>query len=123
MLLTADRDYEEWPSEQWNFQDNYGTTIDKVKARSNPTPSPDEEAQAQKPTIDLDPSAIKKILTSVEGIGNKKAEHIANRFDTAELISILEDGADKLVEEFGWFKKKMSKQMGEVWSEFKAKLS
>ena len=36
ILLTEDRDDEEWASEKWNFQDNYGKSIRKVHAKSNP---------------------------------------------------------------------------------------
>ncbi len=36
MLHTNDRTKEEWPSEKWNFQDNYGKTVRKVHAKSNP---------------------------------------------------------------------------------------
>jgi len=37
MLNTEERDYEEWPSELWNFQDNYGKTVFKVPAKKNPS--------------------------------------------------------------------------------------
>ncbi|MFK5974941.1 MAG: hypothetical protein QM493_00410 [Sulfurovum sp.] len=36
MLNTEDRTTEEWPSEKWNYQDNYGKSVRKVHAKSNP---------------------------------------------------------------------------------------
>ena len=106
MLLTEERKYEEWPSEKWNFQDNYGKTIRKVHAQSNPKFSEDESAESSEPSIILTENKIKKLLTSVEGIGKKKAEHIMDKFNTAELVHALETAPHKIVEEISWFKKK-----------------
>lgn len=65
---------------------------------------------------------MKKILTSVEGIGKKKSEKILNKFDTVELVKTLEKSPEKLVEELSWFKKKMLKQLNDAWATFKNKL-
>jgi len=122
MLLTEDRTKEEWPSEKWNFQDNYGKTIRKVHAQSNPHPSADESEESNEPTIVLTEKKIQKLLTSVEGIGKKKAEHIMDKFDTTEIVHALETAPEKLVEEISWFKKKFLSKLMKEWEEFKGKL-
>jgi hypothetical protein len=124
MLLTEDRNYEEWPSEKWNFQDNYGKTVRKVHAQSNPHPSLDEavEAEEQEDMIVLTEKKVKQLLTSVEGIGKKKAEQIMDKFDTTEIVYALETAPHKIMEEVSWFKKKFLTKLMKEWNEFKDKL-
>ena len=129
MLLTEDRTKEEWPSEKWNFQDNYGHTIRKVHAQSNPKmqdsdESSDEssEAEEQEDMIVLSEKKIKKLLLSVDGIGKKKAEQIMDKFDTTELVHALETAPHKIMEEVSWFKKKFMTKLTKEWDELKAKL-
>lgn len=128
MLLTEDRTTEEWPSEKWNFQDNYGKTVRKVHAKSNP-PVPmnegdesGESKDSEKSSIILTEKKLQKILTSVKGIGKKKAQHIMNKFDTTEIVHTLETAPEKLIEEISWFKKKMLSKLMKKWEEFKADL-
>jgi len=124
MLLTEDRTKEEWPSEKWNFQDNYGHTIRKVHAKSNPHPSLDEavESEDQEDMIVLTEKKVKQLLTSVEGIGKKKAEQIMDKFDTTEIVHALETAPHKIMEEVSWFKKKFLTKLMKEWEEFKSKL-
>jgi hypothetical protein len=124
MLLTEDRKKEEWPSEKWNFQDNYGKSVRKVHAKSNPKPSRDEavESEEQEDIIVLTEKKMKKILTSVDGIGEKKSEKILEKFDMVELVKTLEKAPEKLVDELSWFKNKMLKQLNSAWDVFKSKL-
>ncbi|SFV59896.1 Ribosomal protein S6 glutaminyl transferase [hydrothermal vent metagenome] len=125
MLLTEDRTKEEWPSEKWNFQDNYGRTIRKVHAQSNPHYNDEDEnseSAEQENMIVLTEKKVEKLLTSVEGIGKKKAEKIMDKFDTAELVHALETAPEKLVEEISWFKKKFLTKLQAEWKEFKKKL-
>jgi hypothetical protein len=128
MLLTENRTTEEWPSEKWNFQDNYGKTVRKVHTKSNP-PAPTNEGDesgeskdCEGPSIILTEKKLQKILTSVKGIGKKKAQHIMNRFDTTEIVHTLETAPEKLIEEISWFKKKMLSKLMKKWQEFKADL-
>ena len=127
MLLTEDRTTEEWPSEKWNFQDNYGKTVRKVHVQSNPNEkiSSDESVEAgesDESEIILTKKKMIKILTSVDGIGKKKSEKILKKFDMVELVKILEQTPERLVEEVSWFKKKMLKQLNDTWTIFKSKL-
>jgi len=119
MLLTEDRDYEEWPSEKWNFQDNYGRTVRKVHTQSNPRIDTDE---TQESDVILSHEKMGEILLSVEGIGKKKSEKILNQFSVAELVQTLEDAPHKLSEEFSWIKKKLLSKITKQWNEFKNRL-
>ncbi len=65
---------------------------------------------------------MKKLLTSVEGIGEKKAEKIMKKFDTAELVHALETAPEKIGDEFSWFKEKFMKKLLKEWKSFKDKL-
>jgi glutathione synthase/RimK-type ligase-like ATP-grasp enzyme len=131
MLPTKERTKEEWPSEKWNFQDNYGKTVRKVHAKSNPqergeeaTESSDDVStdESEESMIILTEKKMKKLLTSVEGIGKKKTKKILKKLDTAELVETLEEGPEKLKEEFSWFKKKVLNKLMKQWGKFKNKL-
>lgn len=126
MLPTKDRTEEEWPSEKWNFQDNHGKTDGKGPVKSTPhgvvNTNADESEESSGSEVLLTEKKMKKILTSVEGIGRKKSEKILKKFDMVELVKTLEDAPEKLVEEVSWFKKKMLKQLNDAWSTFKKKL-
>lgn len=126
MLLTKDRTEEEWPSEKWNFQDDHGKTAGKGHVKSNPhgvvNTNADESEESSGSEVVLTKKKMKKILTSVEGIGRKKSEKILKKFDMVELVKTLEDAPEKLVEEVSWFKKNMLKQLKDAWSTFKKKL-
>lgn len=131
MLPIEDRIKEEWPSEKWNFQDNYGKTVKKVHVKSNPREENEEAVEvsdevsadeSQESTIILTEKDIKKLLTSVEGIGKKKFKKILKKFDTVELIETLEEAPEKLKKEFSWFKKKLLSKLVKQWELFKSKL-
>ena len=127
MLMTEDRNYEEWPSEKWNFQDNYGKTIRKVHAQSNPhvplvEGDESEESSELEDMIVLTEKKVKKLLLSVEGIGKKKAEQIMNKFDTTELVHALETAPEKIIKEVSWFKEKFLTKLMKEWEDFKGKL-
>jgi glutathione synthase/RimK-type ligase-like ATP-grasp enzyme len=128
MLLTEDRTKEEWPSEKWNFQDNYGRSVRKVHAQSNPKVKKENDSDESSENIEqedmivLTEKKVKKLLTSVEGIGKKKAEKIMDKFDTTEIVHALETAPHKLMEEVSWFKKKFLTKLMENWEELKSKL-
>jgi len=126
MLMTDDRTKEEWPSEKWNFQDNYGKTVRKVHAQSNPKykEADDESSESaeQEDMIVLTEKKVKELLTSVEGIGKKKADQIMEKFNTTEIVHALETAPHKIMEEVSWFKKKFMKKLEKEWAEFKNKL-
>jgi len=117
-----DRDSEEWPSEKYNYQDNYKTTKLKDIPSQNMI-SDDESADSINPkTIELDKKEMGKILKSVKGIGNKKSEEILKRFAMVELVEILENKSKKLIDEIKWFNKELSKKLNSEWETFKSKI-
>ena len=136
ILETEKRTEEEWPSEKWNFQDNYGKSIKKVHAKSNPVEEIiDEIAQdetEESETLEensapetteittlISNKEMKKVLMSVEGIGKKKADKVLEKFNMLTLVSILDNTPETLTKEFPWFKKKMLKVLKEAWSNAK----
>ncbi|CAA6822088.1 MAG: Ribosomal protein S6 glutaminyl transferase [uncultured Sulfurovum sp.] len=127
MLVTQDKSEEEWPSEKWNFQDNYGKNIKKVHAKSNPPTSisegdESEESQIQEPSIVLTEKKVEKLLTSVKGIGKKKCDHIMDKFDTTEIVHTLETAPEKFMKDISWFNQKLLTKLVKEWETFKAKL-
>ena len=120
MVVTEDRNYEEWPSEKWNFQDNYGKSIHKVKAKQNPKYD-DDEASEIKDDIVVDREQIKDILTSAKGIGNKKSEKILAEFETVEIIHALEKEPKRLLD-ISWLKENILDNIVQEWNKFKKKL-
>jgi len=129
MLLTEDRKEEEWPSEKWNFQDNYGHTVRKVHAKSNPQERelPEEldvasTDESEESAVLLTEKKMKKILTKVEGIGKKKSEELIKELGVEGLVDALEDAPEKLKKDFDWMKKKVLKSLSSQWEAFKSKL-
>lgn len=119
MLLTEDRNYEEWPSEKWNFQDNYGKSIRKVHAQSNPHIDTDESQESE---MILTEDKMEEILLSVDGIGKKKSEKIMKHLAVSDLVQILETAPDRLSDEFSWIKEKLLTKISKKWDEFKSGL-
>ncbi len=118
MLLTEDRNYEEWPSEKWNFQDNYGKSIVEVKAKKNPEYGDDESAEEAEELPLLDEKKMSEVLTSVKGIGKKKSEKILKHFELVELIHALEKEPQKLLD-ISWLKEHILDSLVDEWSKFK----
>jgi len=126
MLKVLEREEEEWPSEIWNYQDNYGRSVQNVLSETNPEIIEDESDESEAnpiPALELSDKKLRKILEQIEGIGKKKAEKILEQLGSASLVQILEDAPEKLQDEFKWFKKKMVKQVTEIWGDFKQTLS
>jgi len=120
MLPVEVRRGEEWPSERWNFQDNYGRTVRKVHAQSNPHPiSSDEDAESPKVLTQED---LTGMLQSVKGIGKKKSADVFEKYTPADLVARLEGKAEKMVKEFGWMQKKLLKSILQEWESLKNKL-
>jgi len=124
ILPTEDRTKEEWPSEQWNFQDNYGHTVRKVHAKSNPKPKSEvvSSDESEESAFVLTEKKMKKILTKVEGIGKKKSESLIEELGVDGLVETLEEAPEKLKENFSWLKKKVLKGIMDQWESFKNKL-
>ncbi len=120
MLPVDARGAEEWPSERWNFQDNYGRTVRKVHAQSNPHPiGADEDAESAKVLTQAD---LADMLQSVKGIGKKKSAKVLEKYTPAELVVRLEEKPEKMVKEFGWMQEKLLKRVLNAWESLKNKL-
>ncbi len=124
MLLTEDRNYEEWASEKWNFQDNYGKSISKVDEKQNPDYGDDESTEAVETEIEiaLDEDKMTEILRSVKGIGKKKSERILDKFDLHELVHTLENEPKKLLKKISWMKRHLLDELTNEWNNFKKKI-
>ena len=120
ILNTEDRDYEEWPSERWNFQDNYGKSIDKVKANKNPDYGKDEASEIRDEMV-LDEEQITEVLTSVKGIGKKKSQKILKELEVVEIVHALEREPKKLLD-ISWLKENIVDSLVKKWKKFKKKL-
>jgi len=120
MLPTEDRDYEEWPSERWNFQDNYGRTIRKVHAKSNPHPVDSDEG-AESPVV-LTAEDLSEMLQSVKGIGKKKTADILETYTPADLVGRLEEKPERMLKEIQWMNKAVLEKVLKKWESFKNKL-
>ena len=64
---------------------------------------------------------MKKILTSVDGIGKKKSEKLIKKHGVDGLVQMLETAPEKLKEEFSWIKKKLLAKLDKQWNAFKNK--
>jgi hypothetical protein len=120
MLNTYKREEEEWPSEKWNFQDNY-TKKGKKKSKNKKDSLEDSQTNSDK-KIDLSTDDVKNLLQSVKGIGKKKSSKILEKFDIIEIIHAIETKSEKLIEEFSWFDKKILKKLNKEWEKLKERL-
>ncbi|HHD74820.1 MAG TPA: hypothetical protein ENL00_03250 [Nitratifractor sp.] len=126
---TYKRESEEWPSEKWNYQDNY-KTIEQSKEESEPV-SGDEsvaaliekEASEIEEAIEISQKKFEKLLTSVKGVGKKKSNEVLEKFNSSDFLKKLEELPHELEEDFSWLKGKILKSLRENWSELKEKLS
>ncbi len=116
MLDTEDRDYEEWPSEKWNFQEKY--RLKNIKTMEVEQPDSDEAAIN---TEDVDDEAFFEYLSTAakgKGVGKKKAKKMIETMGKKELIQTLENNPKKLKEVVN-IKKKALKRLQKGWKRFK----
>lgn len=123
MLDVIPRSKEEWPSEKWNYQDNLALskkTNKPKKPESVPSPSgEDMEIAETKPEVSK--KELKKVLKSVDGIGDKKIEKIFETFGKKDdVVGVLEQNTDMFKRIKGISKKTVSK-LKEAWEIFKNK--
>ena len=120
MLNTYTRTHEEWPSEIWNFQDRYGKSIKSVPAKKNPEIDSDESSSQE---FNLSRKKVKKLLKSVDGIGEKKSSELLEKFSHNEIIQKLETAPNELQEGVSWLKDKLLNKLLKKWKKLKKKLS
>ena len=125
MLNTYERTSEEWPSEKWNFQDNYQRIVATQKQESigaDESIEGAQEATQEEAKIKISDKKFKKLLKSTKGIGDKKVAEVFEKFDTSDFLLKLENLPELLKEELSWLKGKILKSLQENWRELKEKL-
>jgi hypothetical protein len=121
MLDVKRRKKEEWPSEKWNYQDKLALKK-KTNTLKEPelAPSPsgeDMEIVETKPKVTK--KELKKVLKSVDGIGNKKVEKIFDEFGKKdEVVEVLEQNIDMFSKIKGVSKKTLE-GLKTAWEAFK----
>jgi len=114
---------EEWPSEKWNYQDKFA--LNNLKAMKvpnlknehalNPT---GEDRQSPSTTPQLTKKELKKLLTSVKGVGDKKFNKMIEELGSKnEIIGVLEQSPSILLNIKG-ITEKIVKRISNAWNEF-----
>jgi len=111
--------FEEWPSETWNFQDRFALKsiksmkVKNLKREKTPFASGDEASKK----IRLTHKEIHKFLTSVKGIGEKKAKAILNDLKHSKIVQTLQFEPEALLEIKG-ISKSIVDSLMKKWNEF-----
>ncbi len=119
MLDVKPKNYEEWPSEIWNFQDKFALkSIKSMKVKNiKDVPTPPVSGDEASKKIKLTEKEIVKFLKSVEGIGKKKAEKIIQNIKPSKIVKTLSLEPEKLLEIKG-ISKKIVNNIVKKWNEF-----
>ncbi|MBU2968172.1 hypothetical protein KO527_02225 [Pseudoalteromonas sp. C2R02] len=104
VMRIEQNDGEEWPSDMWNFQDNF--KLNHPELFSQPLPiqvSKDESSDSLVIETPDDQNAISQLslmsfFTSIKGIGNKMAQEIVNTLGTQGVVDALQNNPQKLCE-------------------------
>ncbi len=119
MFDITPKDYEEWPSEKWNFQDRFPFKSVKSMQVENAdvidAPTSGDEASAE---IILDRDDLEDLFKSVSGLGEKKIEKIFETFGEDEIVEMLEQSPSEFSQIKG-IKDKTIKKIVQKWVEFK----
>jgi len=123
MLNTEDRNGEEWPSEKWNFQDNYKKSNKEAKNTKTSKNDDNESNESFISNIELGVEEVKELLKSVKGIGEKKSSQIIKEFEPVEILHSIETKSELLIDKFSWFNKKLLEKLEKALNELKEKLT
>ncbi|CAH9059097.1 hypothetical protein PSECIP111951_02005 [Pseudoalteromonas holothuriae] len=99
ILDTTYRPDEEWPSEMWNFQDNFKLHGIVVPAKAQSLiPSNDEVSTELNSYQDVqfDEAQIREILSQVKGVGSKMVEEIMATFGAIGVVEALNTKPEQL---------------------------
>jgi len=117
---------EEWPSEIFNYQDRFplkslkSMKVKNLEKCNAPVFKGDEDTESV-PSIKISKKELKKVLTSVDGIGEKKFDKMIEEFgSTEDVVGILEQTPSILMNIKGITKKIITK-IESAWTEFKGK--
>jgi len=124
MYNVKPRDFEEWPSEKWNFQDRFSLKslksmeINNLEESQEVEISGDESCLEVLNSIDIEDEELERLLLSVKGLGKKKLSKILSYYSHAEVIEVLEKEPRAL----GNIKRidsKLVDRIIEAWREYK----
>ncbi len=119
MLGTEDRDYEEWPSEKWDFTkkcQNFWSSKQEVQAKEEGG----EEHTFIEPQ-DAEPLTLQEeeIVEFVQNVlGKKRAKKILDQIDAYNIAYALDNDPDSLLQVKG-IKEKRLKKLLDAWQELK----
>jgi len=114
------KDYEEWPSEKWNYQDrfplkNVKPTIVENLENAEAIVSSGDESSAK---LVISIEDLKEFFNSVNRLGRKKIEKIFKTYEKDDIVEILEQEPFSLAEIKGITDKTVDKII-EAWIVFK----
>jgi hypothetical protein len=117
------RTKEEWPSEKWNYQDKLALkSIKSMKLKNSDqkAPKPTNEDAESFVLPKVSKKELKEVLTSVDGIGDKKFDKIIEEFGSSdEVVGILEQSPSILLNIKGITKELIAK-ISKKWNSFKS---
>jgi hypothetical protein len=117
------RTKEEWPSEIFNYQDKLALkSIKSMKLKNTKEKAPNPSGEDSESTLlpKVSKKKLKEVLTSVEGIGNKKFDKIIEEFGTSEeVVGVLEQSPSILLNIKGITKELIAK-ISKKWNKFKS---
>jgi len=117
------RTKEEWPSEIFNYQDKLALkSIKSMKIKDNKqkAPNPAGEDQESAKVLKVSKKQLKEVLTSIEGIGDKKFNKIVEEFGSSdEIVGVLEQSPSILLNIKGITKELIAK-ISKKWNKFKS---
>lgn len=102
---------EEWPSETWNFQDNFRLKAKLIPAKPILAAGSDEVGEALGNTsgAEFDESALRDLLLQVKGVGEKMLDDLFSLFSAAGVVEALNNDPYRLCEVPNLKQKKLEK--------------
>ena len=113
------KNYEEWPSEKWNFQDRFPfKSIKSMEVENIESFDAQESGDEASPEIVITKEDLEELFASVSGLGAKKIEKIFETFSEDEIVENLEF-TPKRFSDIKGIKDKIINKIVKAWVEFK----
>jgi glutathione synthase/RimK-type ligase-like ATP-grasp enzyme len=114
------RTFEEWPSEQWNYQDKFA--LKSLKSMKVPSLKTNEAPQADNNEIssafEISDERLEELLLSIKGLGKKKLKKILAKFSHNEIVTLLEN-EPRLLTDIKSIDDKLVEKISIAWGKFK----
>ena len=109
------RAFEEWPSEVWNFQDNYVRNsilnthqqVNKIKAFGLEEAEAEVEGDKYSPYTEINETELIAFFNSVKGIGSQLQQLIIKQLGVSETVDALNHSPQLLLKVKGLKEKKL----------------